>query len=190
MVRTKKIFKEDILAGAEEFVIKETAEKFTARALAEHMEISTQPLYQEFSSMDELKEAVLHRVLGKVQDDIFNKKHHSDSLINLVINYIKFSKHSPELFTAVYSKNFWHPDLVNDFSQKIFQGAINKDEKYRELSHEKRESLSKWFSVISMGISQIVANDDLQLSLNEIIDFFERVLGVLEQIWQENTSQI
>jgi AcrR family transcriptional regulator len=62
MVRTKKIFRKDILEGAYELVLAEGFEHFHARNVAKQLNCSTQPIYREFSNLTELKDALIEKI--------------------------------------------------------------------------------------------------------------------------------
>lgn len=66
MVRTKKIFREDLLEGAYSFVLQEGFQKFRARRVADFINCSTQPIYHEFTDLKDYKNAAQEHILSEI----------------------------------------------------------------------------------------------------------------------------
>ena len=102
-----KVTKEDIISCAVEIVRKDGADAVNARNVAAAMNCSTQPVFSNFSSMDELKLAVAKRA-----DELCNKyieaeceKGEYPSYKASGIAYIRFAKEEKELFKLLYMRD-------------------------------------------------------------------------------------
>jgi AcrR family transcriptional regulator len=174
MSRNKTIFKEDILTAAEKFIIEKTPSELTARALAKYMNISTQPLYDEFDNMAHLKKELFTQIYYRLQNNVFNNKTHDDPIINLSLNYINFACENPKLFKVIYLEKHGKNDYsINEFSYNIFRNIIKDNPLYAQLSEQKIDALLTGTWVVSTGFANLIASGTINPSQAEIISFLK-----------------
>lgn len=99
-----KVTKEDIINAAVDIVRKSGAAALNARAVAVELSCSTQPVFSNFETMDELRLAVAEKA-----DELFRKymQHEAESgaypfYKATGMAYIRFAKQEPELFKLLY----------------------------------------------------------------------------------------
>ncbi|GAB2021741.1 TetR/AcrR family transcriptional regulator [Pseudolactococcus yaeyamensis] len=178
MARHKTIFKEDILRAAEQFIIDRNPNKLTARALSKYMNISTQPLYAEFENMAALKRELFSQLYYKLQNDVFSKKTHDDTVINFCLNYINFACQNPKLFRTIYlEKHGDNNHSINEFSYNIFWTLIQDDPIYSQLTEYQVGALLTGIWVISTGFANLIASDTIHPSQFEIISFLKDAIN-------------
>ncbi|MCT6812706.1 MAG: TetR/AcrR family transcriptional regulator, partial [Lactobacillus helsingborgensis] len=70
MARKKEIGRNKILSIAYKMVVKDGIESLTARNIAKAGHFSTQPLYLEFNSMEDLRKEVLRKIADNLKNNI------------------------------------------------------------------------------------------------------------------------
>ena len=101
-----KITKEDIVNAAVEMVRKNGEKEINARSLAAFLGCSTQPVFSNFASMDDLKRAMLEKAL-QVFENYMAKETESGKYPpykSKGMAYIRFAKEEKELFKLLYMR--------------------------------------------------------------------------------------
>lgn len=102
-----RILKEDIIAAAVEIVRKDGAEALNARTVAAALGCSTQPVFSNFRTMEELKIAVEAAAEAAYQD--FVRREVEDGQYPPYkasgMAYIRFAKEEKELFKLLYMRD-------------------------------------------------------------------------------------
>lgn len=100
----KQITGEKILDKAVELTRKYGFENMTARFLAKELGCSTQPIYQAFADMNELKLGVVKRTLILQQDFMReNYKEQYTAELSMLLGYLEFAFGEPRLFQLIYT---------------------------------------------------------------------------------------
>ena len=102
-----KISKEDIIKTAIELVRKNGEEAINARAIAKELDCSTQPIFSNFYSMQELKFSVIERADTLCQEYIENeiKAQKYPEYKASGMAYIRFAREERELFKLLYMRD-------------------------------------------------------------------------------------
>lgn len=155
-----KITKQQIIDAAVGLVRQNGADGINARAVANALNCSTQPVFSNFETMDELRYAVV-----SVAEDLYEQyaKQEIDSgkypLYKATgMAYIRFAKEEKELFKLLYMRDR-SQEIIPPFPRTIsdmVQSNTGLNEKSAELFH-----LEMWAFV--HGIAAIVATDYLAL---------------------------
>ena len=102
-----KVSVEEIINGAVELVQREGADALNARALAGVLDCSTQPIFSNFRSMDEVKEAVLERAISICND--YTTREVESGIYSVYkasgMAYIRFAKEECELFKLLFMRD-------------------------------------------------------------------------------------
>ncbi len=102
-----KITKDEIINAALELVRKNGAESINARTLAAALNCSTQPVFSNFSSMEELRHAVLVQA-DKLRREYMHKEIEQGNFPAYKASgmaYIRFAKEETELFKLLYMRD-------------------------------------------------------------------------------------
>lgn len=95
--------KEDIIEAALELVRREGEGAINARAIAAQLGCSTQPLFREYSSMDDIRRDVFGRAWEKYGEYIKRISAAADRTYKGTgMAYIKFAMDEPELFRMIF----------------------------------------------------------------------------------------
>ena len=102
-----KVTKEDIINCAVEIVRREGADAINARSIAAALGCSTQPVFSNFSSMDELKLAVITKADSICKEYIKAECETGEypSYKASGMAYIRFAKEEKELFKLLYMRD-------------------------------------------------------------------------------------
>ena len=118
-----KITKEDIIKTAIELVRREGTGALNARAIADALSCSTQPIFSNFETMDELQKAMVAaaygRYLGLIQSEIKSEKYPPYKAFGMA--YIRFAQEEKELFKLLFMRDRTGEDLSPspDFEESV-----------------------------------------------------------------------
>lgn len=97
MPPVKKYIKEDIINVAYNIVKNEGYEGVNARRIARELGCSVQPIFHNFSSMDELNKEVYVKIYDKYKEYMISGKDNKENAYkHMGLAYIKFAKDYPE----------------------------------------------------------------------------------------------
>ena len=108
-----KVTKEDIVRYALEIVKNEGADALNARSIARGLGCSTQPVFSNFVSMDELRATVIATAyklyLGFIENEVNSKKYPEYKAFGMA--YIRFASEEKELFRLLFMRDRTGEDL-------------------------------------------------------------------------------
>ena len=158
-----KITKEDIIKTALELCRKDGEGAINARSIARTLGCSTQPIFSNFKSMEELDEAVISRAyetyLGFLENEAKSEKYPRYKAFGMA--YIRFAKEENELFKLLFmcdrkGKNITPSADFEESVQMIMQRNGIKSKEKAELFH-----LEMW--ACTHGIATMLATSFLEL---------------------------
>ena len=152
-----KVTKENIIDAAVDIVRKEGAQAINARNLAAVLNCSTQPIFSNFATMEELRLAVLDKASTLCEEYITREIESGEYPAYKAsgMAYIRFAKEERELFKLLYMRDRTNEDVPEelDFGQRIesiVQNSTGLDPVEVKLFH-----LEMWAYV--HGIASMVA---------------------------------
>ncbi len=102
-----KVTKEDIINKAVEIVRSEGAQAINARGIANALDCSTQPIFSNFATMDELREALLIKAYELYREyidrEVESRVYPPYKASGMA--YIRFAKEETELFKLLYMRD-------------------------------------------------------------------------------------
>lgn len=169
-----KVTKDDIVNAAIELVRADGDGAVNARAIAAALSCSTQPVFSNFATMEELQEAILHAAY-KIYFDFLEKETHSGKYPkykSFGMAYIRFAKEEKELFKLLFMRDRQDEDMspTSDFeaSVEIIMNTNGITRERAELMH-----LEVWSCV--HGIAVMHATSFLSLEWELISDMLSDV---------------
>ena len=169
-----KITKEDIIKTALELVRENGEEAINARAIAVALNCSTQPVFSNFATMEELREAVIASAyelyLGFIERELQGGEYPKYKSFGMA--YIRFAKEEKELFKLLFMRDRRgealtpSPDFEESVKLLMSANAITKEK--AELIH-----LEMWSCV--HGIGTMLATSFLSLEWGLISDMISDV---------------
>lgn len=171
-----KITKEAVLAAAVELVRREGAGALNARALAQALGCSTQPLFTHFPTMEALKAAVIQEATTRWLDCIETEraKEKWPPYKAMGIAYWRFATTERELFKLLFMRDRTGEEFATDESFTMAIAAIQKANGLTEEAAT-RFHMAMWAAV--HGLSTMSATG--YLSLRE-----EQVSELMSEIYQ------
>ena len=171
-----KITKDEIIKTAVELIRKDGESAVNARSIAASLGCSTQPIFSNFKSMEELDEAVItaayDKYLEHLKIEVKSGKYPQYKAFGMA--YIRFAKEERELFKMLFMRDRTGEDLSppEDFkaSVEVIMNANGVTYEIAELMH-----LEMWTFV--HGIATMMATSFLSLE-------WELVEGMLTDVYQ------
>jgi AcrR family transcriptional regulator len=181
-----KVTKEDIINAAVDIVRSSGAQAINARTIASALNCSTQPVFSNFATMDELRLAVVEKADILCQE-YMQREVESGEFPTYKANgmaYIRFAKEEKELFKFLY---------MRDRSSELIPETTEQTEKMESIVHDntglsgadaKLFHLEMWAYV--HGITTMIATDfenlDFELVSRMLTDAY---LGMRKQYEME-----
>lgn len=164
-----KFSREDILNCAYKIVKQEGFETLNARKLAKTLGCSVQPIFHNFTSMEELNKEVYKLIYKKYQEYMLKgKENKENSYKQMGLSYIKFASDYPEFFKIV----FMQKTNLNafDFVMKDSMGndVIKTGQKITGLSYEEQKKFHVKVWIFTHGIACLVATKTIKFKEEEI----------------------
>lgn len=185
-----KITKKDIIKTAVELVKANGAHAINARAIAASLNCSTQPVFSNFRTMEELEKATLTAAyevyLNFIKKEVESGKYPQYKSFGMA--YIRFAKEEKELFKLLFMRNRTGEDMSEspDFEEsvKMIMQANGVTIEKARLMH-----LEMWTCV--HGIGTMLATSFLSLEWEMISDMLTDVYQGIRarHISEENKNE-
>lgn len=156
-----KVSKEELINAAVSIVRKQGADALNARALAERLNCSTQPIFSNFSTMEKLRFAVIgfaDALYNQYTENELRSKKYPDYKATGMA-YIRFAKEEKELFKLLFMRDRLNEDSALTFEKSIsdiVESSTGLDKDKASLFH-----LEMWIYV--HGIATMTATGFLEL---------------------------
>lgn len=168
MPRPVRIKKEDVLNVAYDIVREKGIQFVNARAIAEKLNSSVQPIFSQFTNMDELKRELTEKILETYREYIKSNTDCKNAYGQMGKNYIRFAKEEPKLFNMLFMNqtdftpdNFaCHDSSFAEISKSAKESTKLSDEEVKQFH------LKMWIFV--HGIATLVANDTCKFTDEQI----------------------
>ena len=191
MARKKEIGRNKILSIAYKMVVKDGIESLTARNIAKAGHFSTQPLYLEFNSMEDLRKEVLRKIADNLKNNILQKSYTGKPLIDMDLSYIDFAKEQENLFRAMFVDGKFGSKIIAD---TLINFGI---EKFREQYPDSNYSEDKIRSVVianwitTSGIASLLVNKIATFSQTQIINVLTaQINDAILNDWLSKTNNV
>lgn len=164
----KKFQREDIVEAACQIAKDEGFQEVNARRIARHLHCSVQPIYHNFSTMDELKHVVTERIR---QTYIQYMKSGADEELayrGMGLSYIRFARDYPNYFKLLFmTESRLSP---NRFIRNDAAGndILRIGQKFSGLSNEEMEQFHLKVWLFTHGIAVMAATKTVAFSDGEI----------------------
>ena len=157
-----KITKQDIVQTALDLIRKQGEGAVNARSIAAELSCSTQPVFSNFATMEELQEAVLVAAYDHYLDYLKREVESGEYVPYKAMGrgYIRFAKEERELFKLLFMRNRGGEDLK---PPPDFEASVEIIMKANEVTREQAQlmHLEMWACV--HGIATMLATSFLSL---------------------------
>lgn len=151
----KVIFKKSQIIDSSLRVVKEKGLKqLSAREVARELISSTRPVYENFKSMDELKKAVLQKMVDLLYDYV-TREYTKHPFLNTGVGYAFFARDHKEFFKAIFLEGNDAGAIIDELMKKLDKEVMKVPE-LRKLSPAEREDLLRQSWRYSHGFAVMV----------------------------------
>ncbi len=157
MARPVKITPDEIERAALDMVRAHGLDAVTARALADALGISTQPIYSGFGSMDTLKSRVAGAAQQQVTDFLAQPEPGVPPMLTVAIRTVRLASEAPHLFALM---DDWMRSRLGASVPPETIGAYRRDPRLAEVPREDLERLDVQLWVVTRGLAGLVGPDD------------------------------
>lgn len=191
MARRKEIGRNKILNIAYKMVVKDGIESLTARNIAKTGHFSTQPLYLEFNSMEDLRKEVLRKIADNLKNNILQKTYTGKPLIDMDLSYIDFAKEQENLFRAMFVDGKFGSKIISD--TLISFGTEKFKEQYKGTNYptDKVQNIviANW--ITTSGIASLIVNKIATFSQTQIVNVLSaQIKDAILNDWLSKTSAV
>jgi len=178
MSATKKITKDMIVDAALEIFRAEGFDAVTSRRVAFKLGCSTQPIYFEYKNMDGLKNDIVKKVVGQL-NEIFSSvsnegKEEPDEFVyrSFGLSFLKFVQADPFVFRQIYIVDGKIGRQVDNLRMPIILDILENKYGYKK---ETALAIHKMASCSLMGMAVFVSSGYKKISEDEM----QKNLGIL-----------
>ncbi len=186
-----KTTEEAILHAAVELVKEQGIENLNARSLAKKLGCSVQPIFRVFSSMEDLKKAVIANIKEMYYKYLSDSISQEDQLVGLELAYIRFAREQKNLFRLLHLSDMLGISKTDEFtSVGINLEIIEAMAEMTGLTIEQSTTLYLGTFYAAHGIAAMLATNHCTLKEEEIRTIIENVFdGLVMKLRAEETTQ-
>lgn len=172
-----KITRDMILSAGFEIAREAGAEGISARAVAQRLNCSTQPVMYHFSTVEELKRAVYHSC------DSFHTRYlltpqrpENGQMTEIGLNYIRFAVREPFLFKFLFQSGYVAennlPEMINSRETAPFLARVQE-----RAGLDPKQAKEVFFTIAMFvhGYASIIANNSMEYDEKAVKSQLERV---------------
>lgn len=174
MARKKTITREQILNAAYQLVVEEGFKSFTARNIAKRMDCSTQPIYLEFTCMDDLKNAVIEKIKGFLASEM-RRSYTNNPVIDLALAYIHFALDNRALYNAVFVEDHFGVDTMREYALDTGLRILDQYPPAKNLPESQRLNTVTGIWIVATGIANLSASGFISINDDQMIEILEAV---------------
>ncbi|MTD38964.1 TetR family transcriptional regulator [Erwinia sp. CPCC 100877] len=177
MVRKKVYTQVHILSAAFDLLKNNGFSVITARNIANHMGISTQPIYLEFDNMEDLKLTLLKTTHESLVKDYFSVKHTGDPVVDFGLNYVNLARKNNQLYISLFTDKHSFGKELHQLSFEAFQKLVSQEDKFSSATEEKLKSLHEKLLIVATGIASLTISSIVDLSEEQWAELFRQLEG-------------
>lgn len=171
-----RITKDDIIIAAIRMVQEQGVDALNARALATYIGCSTQPIFSNYISMEELKRDIMETA-NKIyhtylEEDMSSGEYPMYKASGMA--YIRFAKEEKELFKLLFMRDRSAEPIAEDFDEET-QRIVVMMQKNIGLSYEKAKEFHLQMWIYVHGIATMLATSYLPLEWEKISELMTDV---------------
>ena len=186
-----KITKEQILDAAVSIIRKNGLDSLKARALAQGLHCSTQPILYAFSTMEELKRAAYRRVDRLHTEYLLNTPPERNPLLGIGLNYIRFAVEEPRLFRFLFQSGYAEEkNLLEMIDSAELTPVLDAMQEGLGMDRPKTRDVFLTLALFAHGYASIHANNSLAYDEGLAAAHLERAfVGAVAAVSHEEDSK-
>lgn len=166
----KKIAKEDIVSAALRMMKKHGEDALNARALASYIGCSTQPIFSNFATMEELKTELIYasaKMYHTYLKQEFTLQRYPEYKASGMA-YIRFAREEKEIFKFLFMRDRSYETV--DYMEEDFTDSVYLIHEQLGITYEEATTFHMEMWVYVHGIATMLATSYLDLEYEEISD--------------------
>lgn len=184
MPATKKITRENIINGALDVLREKGYAAVNARSVAEKIGCSTQPIYNSFKNMDELKKELSRRAEYEHTERVRASLNRNDGTHSRYSDYgvgfVRFAEQEKQLFRWIYLEDgqtgkrrddILLPDIIRTICEEYGYGSETASKLHRDMIF------------YSYGLALLANTDRLNMTDAELVTAFRMEFTALTHIY-------
>ena len=180
MANKERYTKEYILDRGLNFVEEYGIENLNARSFAKYMNVSTQPIFRNYSNMNDLKEEIFLKAKKDYISNIIENIDENDYLLSMLYLIIKFAKNHVNTYNTIFYSEFSASRSIDEIiSSKWNEKIVKRIMEDYNLSIEESQNLYRDIRFYTHGIAMQVASDKVKISDREINELLKNMLNKL-----------
>lgn len=174
-----KIQKEEIIETAYDIAKEEGLSKINAREIAKRLNCSIQPIFHNFTNMEELKEKVIEKIVETYSRYLQEGAKQEKAYKGMGLAYIQFAQDYPRLFYELFMLQS-NKNIVAYMSEdRNFEKIIEAGRKMTGLSKEEQAKFQQKVWIFTHGLATMAASQTYQLNTLEIEELLSSTVGEL-----------
>ena len=163
-----RIQKGDIINAAYEIVKEKGMEGINAREIAKKLKCSVQPIFYQFSNMEELKQAVFEKIYELYREYMLSGVNGNEAYKSMGNSYVKFARDYPEFFKLIFMQkskmNLENFVTIDHLGNKI----IETGQSFTGLTFEEQKEFHLKVWVFTHGIATLIVTKTIEFTDEEI----------------------
>lgn len=178
-----KTTKEEIIDAAIKIIDEKGYQNLTAREIASILRISTKPIYQNFSSMEDLKIQVLNKAYSIYAS--FVTQNDDYSALGQSLLYVRFAIEKKNLFNFIFMSRSNKYDSLKHLSRSLIKETkiIENIKGFTGLDENDVYELHLYIWMTLHGIATLASNNDLTITNEELSSFVKNLSMALREFY-------
>lgn len=173
-----KITREMILETGYELVIASGIESVNSRSIAKMLGCSTQPVFSQFQSMEELRQGIHNYASQNFEQDILCMADSDSFMRSSYLKVTDLAKKQKNIFKLIYlseycmGENFLNSRMNFESNKKIWYEIKLK----YQVNDTECSNVLERISLLVQGIATVIATSNIKYNDGQIIDIVENTL--------------
>jgi AcrR family transcriptional regulator len=149
---------QDVIEAAFRVVRKQGWESFSARTIAAELNASTRPIYDYFTSMENIEAEVVNKALAYFVE-FLSRERTDDVWLDQALGYVLFASQEKHLFKCINDEK--HTPLQKQFARRhwIELGEkLSEDARFKDLTDETKQRIRAARWILIHGLASLVSN--------------------------------
>ena len=171
-----RVTKEMVANASFEIIKRSGHESLSARAIAEYLGCSTQPVLYNFKTVEEIREAA-YEIADKFHSDyILPKEKDENPMLHLGLNYVKFGYEEKNLFRFLFQTDqFGGKDIGSLMSDPELSGVLEIMAAGLEVDKEQAGEMFLTFFCAAHGMASLLANNSMEYEEGQCRKMLEEI---------------
>lgn len=178
----KTVFNKSKIIDCSMRIVKEKGFKqLSAREVARELISSTRPVYENFQSMDELKQTVLQKIVDLLYDYV-TRPYTKNAFLNTGVGYTCYARDHKEFFKVIFLEDNDASGIIDEMLRKLDKEIVKVPE-LQKLSLTERKDLLKKGWIYTHGFAVMVFSGYIK---NDHDDYIIKMLSEAGTIFIED----